>query len=446
MKTTASNTVTLSSLAEPQVALALIPLRRLAILDLICLTATSTTWLSYRRVLALVPRSLAGTRLSKNGSSGSGDKTQPVLDKKGVDVDNDYTTEKPGLWRKPQDDSRPEDTAPGLWQGTSRVQATDPSPKKDMPLLDPEEANDTVPLPETKAACLWQARNGSKATQEAQASEKKLTMIYQHSKLPEKTVADKSGSNQGDRLPEKSGKPSNAKETSAKQELPEMDELDKASLEEPSPPSQKVKDTGDSKSGPEKTGKKDKESKKNKETEAVTEGNTSQEESSSELDPALRNISDQFQDIMKETPKSKKSDQVMEDFNGRSEEEQQEWVKDKLQEEGWEEGWGWLATVDDVREGEAFRKAPQQVPTMAHKNWKGDKKNVVHQQSPPRTKVDNQISSDKTTTLQKNKKQSDNQEQGTGEQDSQASYLYPLAMLAKVFQSCDMLLSSQHSH
>jgi hypothetical protein len=172
----------------------------------------------------------------------------------------------------------------------------------------------------------------------------------------------------------------------------------------------------------------------------------------------LKNISDQFQETMKDKPESKKSEQVMEDFNGRSEEEQREWVKHKLQgvqdaveeeqskqkkakgpdpvlsdgkrKDGKKGGDG-LATVDDVREGEALRKAPQQVPTMAHKNWKGDKKNVVHQQSLPRTKVDNQISSDKTTTLQKNKKQSDNQEQGTGEQDSQASYLYPLAMLGK---------------
>jgi hypothetical protein len=40
-----------------------------------------------------------------------------------------------------------------LWQGTSRVSVTDPSPKMDMPLPDAGKAKSTAPLPETKAAC-----------------------------------------------------------------------------------------------------------------------------------------------------------------------------------------------------------------------------------------------------------------------------------------------------
>jgi hypothetical protein len=61
----------------------------------------------------------------------------------------------------------------------------------------------------------------------------------------------------------------------SKQELPEMDQ---ALPEEQSPPSEKVKDTGNSKSGTKKLGKKDKES---KQKEAVAEGDTSQEENNS---------------------------------------------------------------------------------------------------------------------------------------------------------------------
>lgn len=153
---------------------------------------------------------------------------------------------------------------------------------------------------------------------------------------------------------------------------------------------------------------------------------------------------------MKDKPRSKKSDKVIEDFNGRSKEEQDEWVKDKLQgvqdaveeergkqtktraqgidppagkkKDGKSNGDGKdVEAVNAARQDEGFRNGPREVPTMAHKNWKSDKKNVVHQESPPKTNKDNQSSRNNTVGVQKSNNISSDRETGTQEQEFQAS-------------------------
>lgn len=169
---------------------------------------------------------------------------------------------------------------------------------------------------------------------------------------------------------------------------------------------------------------------------------------------------------MKDKPKSKKGDKVMDGFNGKSKEEQDEWVKDKLQgvqdavkeeqgrqtkakrakdqdgnspigkkKDGKSGGDGKdMDTLTALPEDEGFRKGPREVPAMAHKNWKNDKKNVVHQQSPPKTtkaKEENASNHTNTTDSSRSNKISSEQETQSQEQEFQASYLYPLASLGK---------------